>query len=348
MIEPWNVTVVQARVRPVFRANGPFRRDALEENLEHACDLIRRGARVFRSKLFVLPEFFLQGFELGRSNADWMQASIRIPGPETERLGQVARETGTFIAGMAYELIDEFPGRYFNTGFLVSPSGEVVLRYRKLYSMTGKTTPADVYDEYTRRFGGPGSLFPVADTPLGRIGVLVCYDINFPEVARCLALRGAEVLVHVTSEARGPQHAADGGWTIARRARAYENTCYLAMANTGPVVDSDLPPDVCHGHSQIVGFDGRVMHMAEGSEETMITATIDIEALRRQRSVNRLNFLPELIPQAHAPIYAQAAGWPLNRYAAQPMGGPQDNVAVYGEVLSEMRAKGVLVAPSRE
>jgi len=347
MIEPWRLTVVQARVRPVFRGGQPFRRDALEENLEHACNLVRRGARVYGSRLFVFPEFFLHGFEPGRSNADWIAASLRIPGPETERLGQVARETGAYIAGMAYELLEDFPGRFFNTGFVVSPAGEVVLRYRKLYSLTGKTTPADVYDEYVSRHGGPGALFPVIDTPLGRIGVLVCYDINFPEVARCLALRGAEILLHVTSEGIGPHQASDGGWTIARRARAYENTCYLAMANTGPVVDTDLPPGLCHGHSQIVGFDGRVLHMAEGTDETLITATIDVEALRRQRTQKRMNFIPELIPRVHAPIYAEAAGWPINAYADRPIAGPHDNVALYDEVIAAQREAGVLVPPAR-
>lgn len=346
MIEPWRLTVVQARVRPVYRRNGPLRHDALEENLEHACELVRSGARVYGSRLYVFPEFFLQGFELGRSTADWVAAALRIPGPETERLGQVAREVGAYIAGMAYEVTDEYPGRYFNTGFLVSPQGEVVLRYRKLYSLTSKTTPADIYDDYTRRNGGPGSLFPVVDTPLGRIGLLGCYDINFPEVARCLALRGAEILLHLTSEGIGPHQAHDGGWTIARRARAYENTCYLAMANTGPLLDSGLPPGVSHGHSQVIGFDGRVMHMAEGTEETLITATIDIEALRRQRTMKRSNFLAELIPGAHAPVYAQACGWPLNAYLDRPLASQQDNVDLYDEVLENQRARGLRVPPS--
>ena len=61
----------------------------------------------------------------------------------TTQLGHVAQDTGAYIAGMAYEKIDEFPGRYFNTAFIVAPSGQTVLKYRKLYSLTGKTTPAD-------------------------------------------------------------------------------------------------------------------------------------------------------------------------------------------------------------
>jgi predicted amidohydrolase len=346
MIEPYNVTAVQPRVRPVFRADGVFRRDALLENLEHCCELIRQGHRAYRSRLFVLPEFCLHGFEIGIGTPAWIEASIRLPGPETERLSQVARDTGAYIAGMAYEQIAEFPGRYFNTAFIIAPDGEVVLRYRKLYSLTGKTTPLDVYDEYTRLFGGAEALFPVIDTPLGRLGAMVCYDINFPEVARCLALRGAEVLLHISSEARGPEHHADGGWTMARRARAWENVCYLAMANSGPQVDTDLPPNVCHGHSQLIDFTGRVLHMAEGTEECLVTAQLDIEALRRRRSGQRYNFLTELCPQAHAPVYAATQAWPLNGAAAVPMPDVREAHARQQAVLADMRRRGTLVAPA--
>ncbi|MFO1427088.1 MAG: nitrilase-related carbon-nitrogen hydrolase [Steroidobacteraceae bacterium] len=347
MIEPYNVTVVQPRTRPVFRADGVFRRDVLRENLEHCCELIHQGHRAYRSRLFVLPEFCLHGFEIGVPTPAWIESSVRLPGPESERLAQVARATGAYVAGMVYEIIDEFPGRYFNTAFIISPGGEIVLRYRKLYSLTGKTSPVDVYDQYVRLHGGPESLFPVVDTPLGRLGALVCYDINYPEVARCLALRGAEVLLHITSEARGPEQAADGGWTVARRARAWENVCYLAMADSGPQVDTDLPPNVCHGHSQVIDYTGRVLHMAEGGEECMITAEIDIEALRRRRTGRRYNFLTELCAQAHAPIYAAAQAFPINGFAAAPMPDVADNHARHAAVVAAMQSQGVLVPPAR-
>ena len=198
-MEPYNLTVVQSSVRPVVKADGRFRPEVLRGNAEHAARLVRQGAAAFRSKLFVLPEFCLHGFELGVPTAAWLEAAITLPGPEIEPLCQAARDTGAYVAGMAYERIPAFPGRFFNTAFIIDPQGEIALRYRKMYSLTGKTTPQDVYTEYCRLFGGPESLFPVLDTPLGRLGALVCYDIHFPEVARCLALRGAEILLHRTS-----------------------------------------------------------------------------------------------------------------------------------------------------
>lgn len=346
-MEPYNATVIQSSVRPVVTADGRFRPEVLRDNADHAADLVRRGARAFRSRLFVLPEFCLHGFELGVPTAAWIEASIALPGPELEPLRRAARDTGAYVAGMAYERIAEFPGRFFNTGFIIDPQGEVALRYRKMYSLTGKTTPQDVYTEYCRLFGGPGSLFPVLDTPLGRLGALVCYDIHFPEVARCLALRGAEVLLHVTSEARGPEHLDDagGGWSAARRARAWENGCYLLMANSGPQLDSALPPNVCHGGSQLIDFTGRVLNHATGTEECMITAAIDIDALRRRRAGGRFSFLTEFCPAAHAPIYAAAAGWPLDAFAAAPMASAAEGAALQRTVQAGMRDAGLLPPP---
>lgn len=346
-MEPYGVTVVQSAVRPVVRADGSYRKEVLEGNVAHLCDLVRKGAQAFRSRLFVLPEFCVHGFELGVPTAAWIEASIRLPGPEIEPLCRTARELQVYVAGMAYEKLDAFPGRFFNTAFIIDPRGEIALRYRKLYSLTGKTTPQDVYTEYCRLFGGPESLFPVLDTPLGRLGALVCYDIHFPEVARCLALRGAEVLLHITSEARGPEHFDEGGgaWSAVRKARAWENVCYLAMANSGPNLDSDLPPNVCHGESQIMDFQGRILNRAAGTEECLISAQVDIDALRRRRAGQRFAFLTELAPGAHAPIYAATRAAPLDAFASRPAASVQENAAVQRATYEAMVAVGTLVRP---
>lgn len=344
---PYNATVIQSMVRPVVRAGQSVRRDLLHANAEHCASLVRRGAAAFGSKLFVLPEFCIHGFELGVSTEAWIEASVQLPGPEVEPLQRAAADTKAYVAGMVYEVIPEFPGRFFNTAFIIDPTGAIALRYRKMYSVTSKTTPQDVYSEYCRHFGGPEALFPVLDTPLGRLGALVCYDIHFPEVARCLALQGAEILLHVTSEARGPEHFEEGGaaWTAVRKARAWENNCYLLMANSGPNIDSDLPPNVCHGESQVIDFSGRVLNKAQGTEECLITAAIDIEALRRRRAGSRFSFLSELCPQAHAPIYAAAAGWPIDAFAGKPSAAVTENRAMQARVYAALVAAGKVLPP---
>ena len=348
-METFNATVIQSAVRPVVRrGSDEVDLDALAHNVRHVADLVTRGAAVSSSKVFVLPEFCIQGFDLGVSTSTWLKASIRLDGPDLDPLREAARSADAYVAGMAYELIDEFPGRFFNTGFIIDPSGDVALRYRKLYSLTGKTSPQDVFRQYCEYFGGPESLFPVLDTPYGRLGVLVCYDIHFPEVARCLALRGAELLLHVTSEGRGPEHIdeAGGGWTAARKARAWENNCYLLMANSGPIFDSCLPPNVCHGESQILDFTGRVLNRAGGTEECLITAPIDIDALRCRRAGSRFAFLTEFCPEAHVSIYSNALGRPAGLFEAAPMTNVADARASQEAAYRALCEAGQLVPPA--
>lgn len=344
-MEPYPLTVVQPAVKPVFKGNSGFRRDALEENLERACHLVRVAGRHFGSKVVVFPEFFLHGFEPGHSVEEWIGTSLKIPGPETERLGAAAREAGCYLAGMLYEVMDGFPGRFWNTAIIIDPQGRVVLKYHKLYAMTGKTRPGDVYDEYVRQMGGPGALFPVLDTPFGRLGCLICYDINFPEVTRCLAMRGAEVFLHIASETRSPYHLPEGGWTLAKRVRAYENMAFLASANQGPVLDGEFPEDRHHGESQILDFNGQVLNMARTSNETMVTAMVDIEALRRRRQRPTMNFLAELMPAIHAPIYAEEAMFPVNHWLSAPIADGAENRVLAREVIEARTRSGRLVAP---
>lgn len=347
-MQPYPITLIQLAVKPVFKGNSDFRRDALDENLERACNYIRVAAKNFGSRIVLLPEFFLHGFQPGRSTDDWLGASLRIPGPETEALGAAAREAGCYVAGMVYEVMDEFPGRFWNTAIIIDPDGRVALKYHKLYAMTGKTRPGDVYDEYVQRMGGPEALFPVLDTPYGKLGCLICYDINFPEITRCLALRGAEVFLHIASETRSPYHLPDGGWTLAKRVRAYENMAYLASVNMGPVVDGEVPPDRHHGESQVLDFEGRVVNMAQTSGETLLTGQIDIDALRRRRQRPGMNFLAEISPQIHAPIYATEQVFPVNHWIDRPMAGLAENRDLARDIIERRTAAGRLVRPDHD
>jgi predicted amidohydrolase len=141
-------------------------------------------------------------------------------------------------------------------------------------------TPHDVLDRYIDVYG-EDSLFPVATTAIGRLACIASEEILFPEVARCLAVRGAEVIVHSTSEASSP---ADTNKDVARRARAQENLVYVVSANSAGIDGSPIPGASTDGKSQIVDFDGRVLVQAGGGESMVANAEIDLPALRRARS----------------------------------------------------------------
>lgn len=230
-------------------------------------------------RLVVLPEYLLTSYPLGDTLPGWAEkAALRQDGPEYEALGGVAARHDVYLAGNAYEADPHFPGLYFQTSFCLAPSGEVVLRYRRLISMFAPT-PHDVWDRYLDVYGLEG-VFPVAQTPIGRLAAIASEEILYPEVARALALRGAEVFLHSSSEIGSP------GLTpkdVAKRARAQENLCYVVSANTGGIAHVDMPFASADGRSKVVDYLGEVRAEALQGESANACAEIDLAALRRHR-----------------------------------------------------------------
>lgn len=253
-------------------------------------------------RLVVLPEYFLTGFPMGDTVAGWRdKAALAIDGPEYEALGAIATDHDLYLAGNAYEVDPHFPELYFQCCFVIAPGGEVVLRYRRMISLSGPT-PYDVWDRYLDIYGLDG-VFPVADTPIGRLAAIASEEILYPEIARCHAMRGAEIFVHSTSEAGMPQ---DSIKEIARRARAIENLAYVVSANSAALLDNSVPPESTTGMSKVVDYHGHVMAEAmPGGESMVANATIDLAALRaRRRQTGLTNTLSRQPFQAYAESYA--------------------------------------------
>ena len=133
------------------------------------------------------------------------------------------------------EFDPNYLGRWFNSAYLYDPKGDLIIRYRKVNGAdcqghTTYSTPPGLYDLYVKTEGGEDALFPVVDTPIGRLCMINCFDINFPEMIRTFAMRGAEVLLHVTGEPYAPHRES---WEMSRRTRAYETRCILFQPTTG-------------------------------------------------------------------------------------------------------------------
>ncbi len=254
------------------------------------------------TRLVVLPEYFLTGFPMGESVPEWRdKAALEIDGEEYEALGSIAQQFRLYLAGNAYEVDPHFPELYFQCSFIIGPDGNNALRYRRLISLSGPT-PYDVWDKYLDIYGLEG-VFPVADTPIGRLAAIASEEILYPEIARCHAMRGAEIFVHSTSEAGVGR---DSIKEIARRARAIENLAYVVSANSGALLDNPVPGDSTTGLSKVVDYHGHVLAEAMPGENTMVAnATIDLPALReRRRRTGLTNTLSRQPFQAYAESYA--------------------------------------------
>ncbi|MBM3440534.1 MAG: nitrilase [Bacteroidetes bacterium] len=259
-------------------------------------------------QLVVLPEYFLTGFPMGETTAEWQEKGCIHPNDEVYgALKHLAEDCKIHLSGNVYELDDHFQQLFFQTSFIIGPTGTLLLRYRRLNSMYA-ATPHDVFDEYISVYG-MDSLFPVAHTPLGNLACLASEEILYPEIARCLSLKGAEIFLHNTSEVGALSPTPKN---IAKQARAIENMAYVISANSAGITGYAIPAHSTDGHSQIVQYEGMVLCEAGFGESMVANATINLGALREHRMRPGMsNYLSRQRFELFAPTYTQSI-YPAN------------------------------------
>ncbi len=199
----------------------------------------------------------------------WKRSAEPIPGPLTERLCALARETGQWLVpGSMYELDGD---KLYNTALVISPTGEIAARYRKMF-------PWLPYEGGTT----PGQDFCVFDIPdAGRFGICICYDMWFPEVARQLAWMGAEVILQPTLTPTSDRELE----LVMARANALFNQCYFVSVNG--------VGEWGGGRSTVIDPDGRVLQQA-GTNQTFITEILDLDHVTRTREYGTLGLAQTL------------------------------------------------------
>lgn len=319
-IQPWKAICIQTLNHVVNDCSGREEaRELMHRSLKRWEYLVdsTSGRAGGMPQLFLFPEFALTGYPLHESAAEWIdKACIEIPGPETAVLQRLAQKHRAFIGANAYEHDPRWPGRYFNSSFLIDPSGDVVLKYRRINTVHSPS-PHDFMDRYLDHYGIEGT-FPVATTALGKIGMIPCGEIMYPEACRVLLFRGAEVILHPTSDHGMTDHIA---WESAKRTRASENMVYLVSSNSGGMVGS--PPGSNNmGNSKIIDYNGLTLVSSGGpGESTRTSAVIDVAALRRARQeVGPLNRIARQRVEIYLKVYEQAHFYPPNSFVDEPMG----------------------------
>jgi predicted amidohydrolase len=230
---------------------------AIEESMRRAAD---DGAQ-----LVILPECAVSGY-VYESLDEAMAVAEPIPGPSSERIvAAAARHNLYVVAG----LLERDGGRCYNAALLAGPSGIEAI-YRKTHTLCLGVD----------RFTTPGDIpFRVHDLPIGRIGILICYDLRFPEPARALALQGAQAIALPTN------------WPVTSfiqpdvftRARAAENRIFVLAANRcGEERGARFL-----GRSQIVSPDGAVLKEAGQNQAEMLVMDIDLMSADRKHVVVR-------------------------------------------------------------
>lgn len=300
-------------------------------------------------KLITFPEFFLQGWDVRWDLEKYLDdIAIFIPGEEIHLLCEKAKEYSIYIAGAALEIDSEWLDRYFNTAFIIGPEGNVIHKYRKFMPATYldemAVSPHDMYDEYVKMYGEDiTTFFPVTETKIGKIGTMICMDGNFPEIARGLALNGAEIIIRPTAYSSPLVCSPLDYWELQNRSRAWENHVYIIAPNTGGFAgDTFCPQHECPGHSMIVDYDGIVQRVMPYPGEGVISGLINLNMLRARRADVNRNLLVQLKTEVFKLIY-QDPIYPINRCKKAPYKNKKD-LADRGSVrpiIEEFRRKGI-------
>jgi predicted amidohydrolase len=188
-------------------------------------------------------------------------------------------------------------------------AGDIILKYRRINTAQANS-PHDIWDEFLDKVGIEGA-FPVVKAPLGNLAMMPCGEIQFPEAARMFMFRGAEVLLHPTSDFGAWDNMA---WMSMKKARAAENMMYLVSANTAGFRDSGGPEAQCAGSSQIIDWDGRVLAQASSPGECLRASTyLDIELLRlARRAPDATNRVIRQRVEAYRALYNSVSFLPAN------------------------------------
>lgn len=252
-------------------------------------------------KLVVLPEYWMTGFPLRETRAAWQdKAAIAADGRECEAIAAVAQRHGVYLCSNHYETDRHFPDLYFQANVVFGPGGDTVLRYRRMISLY-TPTPFDVWTRYLDAYGAD-AIFPVARTDIGVLGTVASEEILYPEVARATVLKGAEILLHPTSEVGSPLPTPKH---IAKLARAVENMSFVVSANSGGIVGGGVPANSTDAMSIVIDWSGRILAEAGFGETIVANAAIDLSGLRAaRRRTGQGNTLSRLPLGAFAPGYA--------------------------------------------
>jgi predicted amidohydrolase len=232
-------------------------------NIKKGITWLEKAVHEHQAELVVFPESVTTGYETGLTPEELWDLVDEAPGRITHDIQAAAGKLGVHVVWPSYRRAGE-RGFVYNSAILIGPDGSIIGIY-------DKTHPAP----WERTAGGGwakvGSRADVFETSLGHIGMIICYDGDFPELSRLLAVKGAEIIVRASALQRSYDI-----WYITNAARAYDNHVYLVASN---LVGTDACGNFGFGHSMIINPIAWRLAQARGTEE-IISARLDPDPMR--------------------------------------------------------------------
>jgi len=213
------------------------------------------------AELVIFPELSLTGYVV---RDEIYELAERIPGPSTKIMEDVAKKNQIHLVFGMPEISAKTEATLHNSAVLIGPEG-FIGKYHKMYLPTHS-----IFEE--KRYFRPGYQTAVFDTELGKLGLIICYDIYFPEVTRLTRLKGAELIVCI-SASPGVRRSFFEVLTVAR---AIENTAFLAFVNLAGIQDGLQ----FWGGSRLVGPSGRILVQAKYDEDDFVMGEVNYPDIR--------------------------------------------------------------------
>ena len=243
----------------------------IEDNLDRIEQITREISKKKQANVVCFPELATTGYSLGPK---WIKLADEIPGKTTDRLASIASENGCYII---CGIDEKDKKKIYDSAVLIDRSGKIVGTYRKVH----------LWDK-EKEFFTPGKEFPVFQTEIGRVGIGICYDVEFPEPARNMAKRGAQIVFFPSAEMRPMENHVE----TYVKSRSAENCMYVAFSNRIGREGKTL----FFGRSQIASPACRVLAKA-GYNDKFVSARIDTSFLETEKAL--LPYLRDLAPQAY-------------------------------------------------
>lgn len=222
---------------------------AIEENLNKMAVWTKKAVNEFSPDLIVFPESITTTFSPGIPYDAFLKIVEEIPGPSTDFISKLCKQYNVDIVLPVYERKDD---KIYNDAVYINKNGDILGIYKKIH----------LFPTEKKENGGwstAGKDIITIDTDFAKVGLMICYDGDFPELARILAVRGAEIIIRPSALLRSFDI-----WDLTNKARAYDNHVYMVSVNT---VGPDGDANYYFGHSMIVSPSAHKIALARGSEE---------------------------------------------------------------------------------
>lgn len=263
------------------------KQEAIDKHVKMIADAAGQGAQVVG-----LQEIFHGPYFCAEQDPKWYATAEPEDGPTVSRMREVAREHGVVLIVPWYE--EEQAGVYYNSACVIERDGTVVGKYRKTH------IPHVGPCFWEKFYFKPGNLgYPVWETSVGRVGLIICYDRHFPEVARELGLKGAELVFNPSATVESLSKYL---WELEQPAHAVANGFWIAASNRVGV-EAPLNPHKFYGSSYFCSPRGKIVAQASDSEDEVLVADIDLDEIREVR--NTWQFFRDRRPETYGELALQ-------------------------------------------